>query len=94
MTGVASGSGLYLNYLFLAAWVGDCVWWWRSGVEAGARFDAIGSTRLAFFLFMFANGAVIFADGWMRLVGLAGVSVVVGALIARRREAVSSARRS
>ena len=37
MTGVASGSGLYLNYLFLAAWVGDCVWWWRSGVEASAR---------------------------------------------------------
>jgi hypothetical protein len=85
MTGVASGTGLYVNYLFLAIWLVDCVWWWVAGAEAGGRFGAMGWTRFAFFLFMFANGAVIFADGWMRLVGLVAVSIVIGALIGRRR---------
>lgn len=84
VTGVASGGGLYLNYLFLAAWVVDCAWWWTAGADAGARFSRLAWTRFGFFLFMFTNGAVIFADGWMRLVGLAAVSVVGGALLARK----------
>jgi hypothetical protein len=94
MTGVASGAGLFVNYLFLAIWIVDGVWWWLAGVESGGRFGRLGWTRVGFFLFMFLNGAVVFADGWMRLIGLVAVSVVIGALFARHARTTSSARRS
>ena len=83
MTGVDSGTGLYLNYLFLAIWIADTLWWWAVGPEAGARFTRLGWARFMFFLFMFVNGAVIFADGRMRMVGLVAVMVVAAALLAR-----------
>lgn len=83
LTGVESGTGLYVNYLFLVVWIADSIWWWTAGAAAGARFSRLGWARFVFFLFMFVNGAVVFADGWMRVVGLLGVSVVVAALLAR-----------
>jgi hypothetical protein len=85
LIGVASGAGLYINYLFLAVWLADCVWWWTVPSDAGARFLALGWVRFGFFLFMFVNGAVIFADGWMRLVGALAVGLVLVALVARKK---------
>jgi len=83
MTGVDSGAGLYVNYLFLAIWIADCAWWWTVDPGAGGRFSRLGWARVGFFLFMFINGAVIFADGWMRTIGLVAVIAVTGAFVAR-----------
>ena len=83
LTGVESGAGLYINYMFLATWIADCVWWWTVSPDTGARFGRLGWARFGFFLFMFVNGAVVFADGLMRLIGLAAVVTVTGALFVR-----------
>ena len=31
LTGVASGVGLWLNYLFGLVWLGDAMFWWIAG---------------------------------------------------------------
>jgi hypothetical protein len=86
LTGVNSGSGLYANYAFLAIWIADAAWWWLGPAHRG-RTAGAGWARLALFLFMFVNGTVIFADGWMRVLGTACISAVIVAMIARMRVA-------
>ena len=82
LTGFDSGFGLYVNYAFLTIWLADAAWWW-SGPAARGRTAGLGWTRLGLFLFMFVNGAVIFADGWMRTIGIVCVTAVVAAMIAQ-----------
>jgi hypothetical protein len=76
ITGVDSGAGLYVNYAFVAIWIADALRWWTVPADRAGRFGRLGWLRLAFFLFMFVNGAVIFADGWMSLVGTVSVAAV------------------
>ena len=52
-------------------------------LRSGGRFSRLGWARVGFFLFMFVNGAVIFADGWMRTIGLCAVIAVTGAFVSR-----------
>ena len=80
MTGVASGAGLYLNYAFMAVWVMDAAWWWLQPRGYVQRARAIDLSVFAFFVFMFINGAVVFAAGRMRI---AGAAAVAAALVAR-----------
>jgi hypothetical protein len=82
LTGVDSGAGLYVNYAFVALWLADAAWWW-SGPAARGRIAGLGWARLAVFLFMFVNGAVIFADGGMRWLGTAAVGAVAAAALTR-----------
>ena len=80
LTGFASGSGIYLNYLMMAVWAFESAWWWldRRGYLHRAR--ALDLAMFAFFTFMFVNGAVVFASGRMRI---AGAVAVVAAVVAR-----------
>ena len=78
LTGVASGAGIYVNYVFLTIWLADVIWWWARPVSYAARRPVVSALMRAFFLFMFVNGAVIFADGLMRVLGAVGV-VTAGA---------------
>ena len=48
------------------------------------------TARLAAFLFMFVNGAIVFASGAGRLAGIASVTAVLLTLPARRRRATLS----
>ena len=76
VTGVSWGGGIFFNYAFLIVWGADAIWWWASprGYEARPRaFDALVR---GFLFFMFLNGAVVFADGWMRLLGVIAVGLV------------------
>src|SRR5690349_24829124 len=68
-TGVESGAGLFFNYAFVALWVAHAAWSWRPGldVDRSSRFTTF---MRGFAAFMFLNGAVIFADGWVRILGL------------------------
>jgi hypothetical protein len=43
------------------------------------------TARLAWFTFMFVNGAIVFASGAGRLVGIASVTVVLASALSRRR---------
>jgi hypothetical protein len=73
--------GIFVNYVFLALWLADVVWWWQAPASRAARPRAVETARRAFFVFMFLNGAVVFASGIGRLIGalaVAGVLVAFG----------------
>lgn len=88
MTGVRWGGGLFLNYVFALAWLGDVLWWWLAPESHARRSQRLAAVWHGFFFFMVFNGAVVFANGpvrWLGLVicgGVAGLwlrSVAVGA---------------
>jgi hypothetical protein len=76
--------GIYVNYVFLALWLADVCWWWLSRSSRARRPVQIETIRRAFFTFMFINGAVIFAAGIGRLVGIVSVTLVLLASLTRR----------
>ena len=80
--------GIYVNYVFLALWLADVCWWWLAPAAHASRPLRIERARLALFTFMFLNGAVVFASGIGRLVGIASVAVVLVASLARWRSTV------
>lgn len=82
MFGVDTGFGLWFNYLFTVVWAGDAAWWWidEAGYRRRPAWVSIGMH--AFLAFMFFNGAVVFADGPSRWIGL--VALIVLALAWQR----------
>jgi hypothetical protein len=79
VTGLDWGGGLYVNYLFLAVWTADAAWWWVSPATFDRRPRALDRVVRAFILFMFLNGAVVFAKWPMVAVGTAAVLAVLAA---------------
>ena len=65
------GGGIFVNYLFAAAWVGDVLWWWLGRESYERRSRLLTSLWHGFFAFMIFNGTVVFASGGARRVGLA-----------------------
>ena len=82
-TGVASGSGLYLNYAFIALWLADAVWWWLRPHAYLHRARLADALVFAFFVFMIVNGAVVFAAGPLRILGAAAVVAALAARLTR-----------
>ena len=82
--------GIYVNYVFLAIWLADVCWWWLAPASRAARPPGLEAARFALFAFMFFNGAVVFASGIGRLIGIAAVSVALLAPLARRRRLIST----
>jgi hypothetical protein len=76
VTGLHWGGGLYVNYAFLALWAADAWWWWQHPATYLAGSGGVTHARAAVFLFMFVNGAVVFANGPMRWFGAVCVGVV------------------
>ena len=71
--GVAFGAGVYVNYVFLAAWLADA-WWWRAAPPGYVRpAGAVWALR-AFYMVIIFNAAVVFAAGLRRIGGLILVS--------------------
>jgi len=85
MTGVDSGAGLYLNYLFVAVWMADAAWWGFWPRSFAHRPRALDIGMFLFFAFMFVNGAVVFAAGPMRIAGAAAVAAAIAARLAAPR---------
>jgi hypothetical protein len=82
--------GIYVNYVFLAIWLADVCCWWLAPASRASRSPRLEAARLALFVFMFFNGAVVFASGIGRLIGIASVSVALLAPLARRPRAVAA----
>lgn len=70
LTGIATGAGLYLNYLFAIAWWAEIGWWHFAPDRYRARPPAVTTAVHGFFLFMILNGAVIFVPWPRRALGL------------------------
>jgi hypothetical protein len=84
LTGFDSASGIYVNYAFLVVWLTDAAWWWQSPGTYVTRARWMSRFVHGFVWFMFLNGAVIFADGWMRTIGAIAVLTVPVAWFTRR----------
>jgi hypothetical protein len=87
LTGIDSAGGLYVNYAFLAVWVGDAAWWWAAPAGYAARSRILVAGLRTVFLFMFVNGAVVFADGWMQRLGTIAVAVAAAGWLRGSRQA-------
>jgi hypothetical protein len=77
LTGLDWSWGLYVNYGFIALWLGDCVLAWRDPARYRRRSMHTRNSVYAVFLFMFVNGAVVFAPWPARAVGLMAVAIAV-----------------
>jgi hypothetical protein len=82
--GFAVGGGVYVNYAFLALWTADAAWWWGSEATFRRRPAALDAALRVFVLFMFVNGAIVFAHGPVRTFGALVVVAVVVAWYRRR----------
>ena len=86
LTGVNAGAGIYLNYLFMLVWAGDCAFWWMAGCDAyRRRRRPIAFAVHGFLLFIAINATVVFAAGATRFVA-ATVCAALLLLLARRRQ--------
>jgi len=77
LTGVSFSGGIYVNYLFLAVWLADAFWWWLRPDTYDARPRAVSIAVRTFIFVIIVNGAIVFADGAARAVGIASTAVVV-----------------
>lgn len=75
--GVGWSGGIYVNYAFIAIWALDAGWWWLAAPSRAARARGLEVARFAFFVFMFVNGAIVFAAGAGRWLGVACVAAAV-----------------
>lgn len=76
----------YVNYAFLVLWAADTVRWWIG--PRGSGRDRIRMAMSVVVLFMFVNGAVVFARGPIRVLGVAALLVVATAWARGPRRAV------
>jgi len=70
LMGWSWGGGLYWNYAFTLVWVADAVWWWRDAARYHQRRRWVTAVVHAFLGFMIFQGAVVFASGAVRWLGL------------------------
>ena len=70
VTGLDWGGGLWINYIFLAAWIGDLLWWWRGLDTYRNRHRLITWGWHGVFIFMIFNATVVFKAGPVRALGI------------------------
>ena len=82
LTGWRWGGGLFVNHLFTGVWLAELIAWWAKPGSYRIRAAWIDASVRFFFLFMVANGAVVFVGGAQRWLGLAIVALLVFGLFA------------
>jgi len=81
----SSPRGFYANHAFLAWWTLEAAAWWRDPAGyAGRALALVWASRLVF-AFMFVNGAIVFARGPVRVLGVLGLLAVIAAWAAHAR---------
>jgi len=83
--GVDTGVGIWFNYLFTAVWATDVGWWWLDRAGYHRRSARVSATVHGFMAFMFFNGAVVFARGPSRWIGVAAMVLLPVWWLWRRR---------
>ena len=78
VVGIKTGFGIYVNYFFTLIWSVDVLYWWSAGDDRyKSRRTRITFWLHAFFVFMILNGAIIFANEKVRIIGVALLSVIL-----------------
>jgi len=76
--GLAFGWGIYVNHLFLLAWIGDAAWSWAASDEYRRRPIWMVAALHAFLLFVAANGLMVFKSGPIRWTSVAAALGLAG----------------
>lgn len=69
--GVAWGGGVYVNYVFLAAWWIEAWWWWSNPAGYVGRRPTVTWALRAFYAVIIVNATVVFASAERRALGAA-----------------------
>ena len=77
VVGLDWGGGLYVNYIFTAAWLIDVGWRWVDAAGYRSRQRWITWLLGAFFAFIAINATIIFAAGPIRWAGIAACVALV-----------------
>ena len=75
--GLDWGGGVYVNYLFVAAWTAELVVWRLAPARHASRGPALTWLLRAFYLIVIANAGIVFAVGWRRMAGAAIVALLL-----------------
>ena len=87
LTGLDWGGGVWVNYLFAALWLADAAWAALAPAAYDRRPRRLEYTVGASLGFIAFNGAVVFAAGPTRWVGLAACGGIAATwFLARRRD--------
>ncbi len=81
------GGGLFVNYLFTVVWLADTLWWRLDEPSYLGRSRSWDAALHVFFLFMIVNGGLVFADGlvrWLTVAGLALLALLASAALLTR----------
>jgi hypothetical protein len=92
VAGLSFRGGIFVNYAFLLTWLADVCWWWISPGSHASRSRRLELGRLALFAFMFFNGAVVFASGLGRWIGIVSLALVLMTSVAHRLQPTASRR--
>ena len=77
--GIDAGAGVVANYVFLAVWAAETLWWRADATGYASRSALIRWSLRGFALLMIVNAAVIFVPNWRRVIGMAIVAALVWA---------------
>ena len=75
--GVAWGGGLYVNVVFLAAWLGELLWWRISPDQYFARPAFVTWLLRGFYFVILANAAIVFAVPSRRVGGVVLLAILL-----------------
>ena len=68
--------GVYFNFVFLAIWAADAVWWWVAPDRYLRRATTVTVAVHAYLLFIVVNATIVFESGVIRWVSIAVLAVI------------------
>ncbi|HYE78942.1 MAG TPA: hypothetical protein VEI97_13235 [bacterium] len=86
LTGVNSGSGLWVNYALIAVWLLDLIWRWASPTSHQSRPRLVTISLHAFLAFIWFNATVIFGHGLIRWLSLIAWILLLLLYLLHRRQ--------
>lgn len=78
------GQGVYFNYLFVAIWVVDAIWWWVAPGRYAGRRQWLSSIVHCYLLFIVVNACIVFESGVTRWAALLAIAMLLARMAAHR----------
>lgn len=91
LLGVAVGVGIYFNYVFVAVWLVDALWWIASSSSYRSRSRWWNRLIYGYLIFIAINGAIVFESGIVRWAALAGAVVLLGLMFRNNQRRIKQA---